>query len=144
MTVTFFGHAKFTFHREQYLQTVLENLIVNEGASDFYVGNNGEFDRIVRSTLEKLQKIYPHINYTVVLAYMPTGMECEDSHTLFPEQVAGALRRFAIDKRNRWMLERASVVVTYVICPGGASKYMELARKKGKRVINLGEIQSGI
>ena len=45
---------------------------------------------------------------------------------------------FAIDKRNRLMLDWADVVVTYVCTSiGGAAKFKALAEKKEKRVINL-------
>ena len=125
-----------------HVYTILEDLIVKEGACDFYVGNNGAFDREVHYALKKLKKQYPHIRYTIVLAYMPNAAASADDHTLFPEQVARAMPRFAIDKRNRWMLERADVVVTFVKHIGGAAKYMELAERKGKRVINLAQLQS--
>ena len=46
--------------------------------------------------------------------------------------------RFAIDHRNRWMVERADTVVCYVHrSVGGAARYVELATRKGKCVISL-------
>ena len=63
-----------------------------------------------------------------------TGM----SHTVFPEGLESVPPRYAIDRRNRWMLDRSDYVVTYVRNPyGGAAKYKELAIKKHKTVIEL-------
>ena len=46
--------------------------------------------------------------------------------------------RFAIERRNRWMLRQAEVVVTYVRYTwGGAHKFKSAAEKQGKRVIEL-------
>ena len=42
--------------------------------------------------------------------------------------------------RNRWMLERSDIVVTYVRSPGGAAKFKALAERKGKHVIEVAGI----
>lgn len=48
--------------------------------------------------------------------------------------------RFAIDRRNCWMLDRADIVVVYVKSPvGGAAKFKAMAESKKKMVINLAE-----
>ena len=62
------------------------------------------------------------------------------SDTIFPEELAKVPRRFAIDKRNHWMIERSSVVVTYVKNNiGGAAKFKEIAEKKGLNIINISD-----
>ena len=68
---TFFGHRDCSESVMPALEKVLIDLIENEEVADFYVGNQGAFDRIVRTVLKKLSLCYPHIRYTVVLAYMP-------------------------------------------------------------------------
>ena len=48
--------------------------------------------------------------------------------------------RFAISYRNKWMIKRADIVVTYVTHGfGGAVKFKEIAEKQGKMVIELSE-----
>ncbi len=70
MTVTFFGHRNTPDSVQPILKKTLIQLIVNEDADTFYVGNEGSFDRMVYGTLKELRKIYPFIEYKVVLAYL--------------------------------------------------------------------------
>ncbi|MBP3323137.1 MAG: DUF1273 family protein [Clostridia bacterium] len=72
MTCTFFGHKDTPFDIKDKLKNTLVSLIEKQGAKVFYVGNQGNFDIIVRHILEELKNEYSHIDYTVVLAYMPT------------------------------------------------------------------------
>ena len=80
------------------------------------------------------------IRYEVVLAALPkqTDTALEKHPALLPEGIENAPPRFAIDARNRWMVDRSDIVVTYVKRPfGGAAKFKELAEKKNKTVIEL-------
>ena len=146
MTVSFFGHRKICGNEEikRKLKEILQKLIAENGATNFYVGNNGEYDTIVRKTLKELKKDYPQINYAVVLSYLPIENKIKEnddySDTIFPEELAKVPRRFAIDKRNHWMIERSSAVVTYVKNNiGGAAKFKEIAEKKGLNIINISD-----
>ncbi len=137
---TFFGHREYPAEIKPILRSTLEDLIVNHGVDQFYVGNQGQFDAYFRSTLRELTKKYPHIRYAVVLAYMPGATsEYEDySDTMLPEGIEAVHPRCAISWRNSWMLQKADFVVTYITHTwGGAYKFAEQARKKGKRVINI-------
>ena len=139
MTVTFFGHKDTPKEKEQTLLTTLVDLIENHGATEFYVGNNGNFDTLVRRQLEDLSQTYP-ITYNVVLAYLPTKKSEYDgfTNTLLPEGIETAPKRFAISYRNKWMLEQSDVVVTYVTHSfGGAAQFKAMAERQGKMVIEL-------
>lgn len=76
--VTFFGHKDTPKEIEPSLRTTLINLIENKNTNVFYVGNNGNFDQIVRRQLEVLSHIYP-ITYSIVLAYLPTEKNKHDN-----------------------------------------------------------------
>lgn len=88
MTVTFFGHRECPADIMESLLKTLRNLIENKNADIFYVGNNGSFDSIVKAALKSLKLDYPHIRYSVVLAYLPTEKDSyphtDFSDTLFP------------------------------------------------------------
>lgn len=86
MTCTFFGHSDTPAEIRGILKETVINLIENQGADLFYVGNHGSFDRIAGSVLKELSSIYPHIRYYVVLAYLPTS-DYKDIPTLFPEGI---------------------------------------------------------
>ena len=105
----------------------------------FYVGNNGNFDTMVRRQLEALSQAYP-ITYSVVLAYLPTKKSEYDDYanTILPEGIETTPKRFAISYRKKWMIQQSDVVVTYVTHSfGGAAQFKELAEIQGKTLIEL-------
>ena len=141
MTVTFFGHKDTPKEIEPTLRTTLVDLIENHGATEFYVGNNGNFDTRVRCQLENLSQTYP-ITYSVVLAYLPTKKSEYDDYTntILPEGIETIPKRFAISWRNKWMTQQADTVVTYVTHTyGGAWQFKAMAERQGKIVIELSE-----
>ena len=141
MVCTFFGHKDTPKEIEPTLRSTLIDLIENKNATVFYVGNNGNFDTMVRHQLENLSQTYP-ITYSVVLAYLPTEKNKYDdlSHSIYPEGLETVPKRFAISWRNKWMIQQSDVVVTYVTRTyGGAAQFKELAERQGKTVIELSE-----
>ena len=137
---TFFGHRECPDSIKPKLREALAELIENCGVNMFYVGHQGRFDSMVRSTLKALKAEYPHIDYAVVLAYPPArgtgGMDYSD--TLLPEGIETVHPRFAISWRNRWMLKQCDYVVCYVIHSwGGAAQFAEAAEKQKKQIVRL-------
>lgn len=142
---TFFGHRDTPDDIKPILEQILVDLIENKNVSLFYVGLEGNFDGIVIKALKELVKKYPHIKYYVVLAYMPKerdeDMFLEKYETIYPDELEKTPLRFAIHKRNRWMVLKSDYVVTYIRRNiGGAAIFKELAEKKNKNVINIYDI----
>ncbi|MBO5359563.1 MAG: hypothetical protein J6B25_01845 [Clostridia bacterium] len=138
-TVTFFGHRDTPKEIESALRLTLIDLIENKNATVFYVGNHGNFDDMVRRQLEDLSQTYP-ITYSVVLAYLPTEKNKYDNltNTIYPEGLENVPKRFAISYRNKWMIQQADTVVSYVIRTyGGAAQFKELAERLDKTVFEL-------
>ena len=51
----------------------------------------------------------------------------------------------AIQKRNQCMIDRADLVVVYVNhSSGGSYQAMHYAERKGKRILNLAEVEDGL
>ena len=141
MTATFFGHKDTPKEIEPTLRTTLVDLIENKSVTVFYVGNNGNFDTMVRCQLEDLSQTYP-ITYSVVLAYLPTKKSEYDDYTntILPEGIETKPKRFAISYRNKWMIQQSDIVVTYVTHSfGGAAQFKNTAERKGKTIIELSE-----
>ncbi|MBQ8766443.1 MAG: hypothetical protein IJZ16_06515 [Clostridia bacterium] len=139
MVCTFFGHKDTPKEIEPTLRSTLIDLIENKNVNVFYIGNNGNFDTMVRRQLEDLSHIYP-ITYSVVLAYLPTEKNKYDNliNTIYPEGLEAVPKRFAISWRNKWMIQQANVVVTYVTHNfGGAARFKEMAERQEKTIINL-------
>ena len=142
MVCTFFGHKDTPKEIEPTLRSTLIDLIENKNATMFYVGNNGNFDLMVRHQLEELSELYP-ITYNVVLAYLPTEKNKYDNltNTIYPEGIESVPKRFAIFWRNKWMIQQSDIVVTYVTHNfGGAAQFKEMAVKQKKIVVELSKI----
>ena len=140
MTVTFCGHSNLydsdgTIGAK--LVEVLEQLVA-EGADQFYLGGYGSFDALAAKTVKDLQKAHPQIHSTLVLPYLNRqyNEKLYDDTTYPPlEEVP---RRYAISRRNEWMVDQADVVVSYVDHGwGGAAKTLEYAQRKKKRIISV-------
>ena len=137
---TFFGHRDCPETIKPKIRTAVINLIENHGVTMFYVGNQGNFDRLVRSVLKEVTTAYPGVGYAVVLAYMPSAKKSADdfSDTLLPDGIEKVPKRFAISWRNKWMIEHADYVVTYVTrLFGGAAQFSALAKSKGKIIYDI-------
>lgn len=143
VTCCFFGHKDAPSSIYAKLEAAVEELIIENGVSSFLVGNHGYFDRMALDALRKLKIKYPHINYNVVLAYMPGEKEewnpYHYSETMLPEGIEGVHPKYAISWRNKWLVDESDIVVAYITHSwGGAAKYVGMATKRGKNVINLG------
>lgn len=139
---TFFGHKNTPEIIQPLIANTIKELITEHGVTTFYVGNQGGFDRLVYLTLKKLKKTYPKIKYYVVLAYLPTkntNYEYIDfTDTVFPDCLTNVPPKFAIHRRNNYMIEKSDYVITYIKNNfGGASQFAEKAKRKNKTVINL-------
>ena len=139
-TCCFFGHREVTHNIREKLKATIEKLITEDNVTEFYVGHQGQFDNMVYSVLKELKAKYPQIRYTVVLAYMPDERikELYGEDTLFSDGLESVPKRFAISKRNDWMIEQSGYAVCYVHkITGGAAKFREKAEKKGLQIIDV-------
>lgn len=137
-----FGHRDTPEDIEPILRQILIELIEREQVLLFYVGLEGRFDGIVIKILRELSKTYTDIKYYVVLAYMPKNRDedlfIKKYSTIYPDGLEKTPLKFAIHKRNSWMVKKSDYVVTYVKHSfGGAAQFKELAEKQNKRVINI-------
>lgn len=139
-TCCFFGHREVTHNIKDKLIAIIEKLITEDNVTEFYVGHQGQFDWMVYSVLKELKAKYPQIRFTVVLAYMPDEYKRElyGEDTLFPDGLENVPKKFAISKRNDWMIQQSGFAVCYVHkITGGAAKFREKAEKKVLKVIDV-------
>ena len=136
---TFFGHRDAPPGIKSSLRQVILDLIERQGVKQFYVGNQGGFDAMVRTLLAEFE-LTCGIRYEVVLAYMPKKEDplYDPNHTVLPEGIEAVPPRFAIEYRNKWMIDQSDIVITYVHRSfGGAAKFKKLAEKRNKMVIQI-------
>jgi len=135
---TFFGHRTVTQNIRDELFSQISYIIESCGVDTFWVGHQGSFDETVISVLESIKKVYPCISCNIVLSNLRKANNSSlGLDTVFPEELEGSIPRFAIDKRNRWMIEHSDFAITYVMRDGGAQKYKDILLKKNKTVIEL-------
>ena len=139
-TCTFFGHRDAPDKSEEALRETIIELIENENVNLFYVGNNGNFDRMVLKILKSLKEKYSHIRFFVVLAYIPKNRIQEEYElTIIPEAVEKVPYKYAILERNHWMISKSDFVIGYVNNIGKSNDFLKLAEKKGLVVINIAD-----
>ena len=137
---TFFGHSECYGLDAAALRSTIEDLI-QQGVTEFVIGSHGQFDGMVFSCLQNLSKDY-EISYSVALAYLPTHKEDYDiyhGHSFYPEGQEIGPAKFAIERRNRYLIDSADICLCYIDHTfGGAYKFARMAKNRGLQVINLG------
>ena len=90
--------------------------------------------------LADLSKRYAHIRCCIVLAYMPGPQAQYPLPTLLPEGIEAIPPRYAIDFRNRWLVQHCDYAVCYITRSfGNAAKYARSAEKQDKKLIRIKE-----
>ena len=143
MIITFCGHSKLSDHdiiQDQLTQELRSRL--EQGSHKFYLGGYGAFDLLAAKVLHKLKAEYPELESILVLPYLDRQMDASlYDGTIYPP-LENVPKRFAISRRNKWMIEKADILIACVNHDwGGASKTLEYAVKKGLHIINLGGLQ---
>ena len=139
LIVTFCGHGDILYsdNTKEELYTQIENLII-QGADKFLLGGYGNFDLLAAHTVKDLKNKYPHINSSLVIPYINRSY----NQSFYDETVYPPLEnvplRYAISKRNQWMIENCDILICYVYHSwGGAYTTYSYAKKKNKTIINL-------
>ena len=145
MTITFCGHFNCLFSDEEKdeLKQLLIKEIIKNPTCKFYLGGYGDFDSLCLRTLRELKKEFQDIELIFITPYLDKSyskLEFAKYHyddVIFPP-LESVPRKFAILKRNEWMVEEADLVIAYVMYSwGGAAKTLEYAKRKKKTIINL-------
>lgn len=145
---SFFGHSDFwsDSERERIIKAQIVDCIQNRGITHFLIGGYGEFDIFCAKYLRELRAIYPQIRTTLVLAYLGRKMDDFEKEyirrtfdsTIFPP-IENVPPRFAIVKRNEWIVRESDFVIFFVERAwGGAYQMLRYARGRKKAFVNLG------
>lgn len=110
----------------------------------FYCGGYGDFDLLCGRVLYELkQEGYLFESYYIT-PYLEKDRRLQDP--LFLKHYDGTIYpplektppRFAIEKRNRWMVDKSDLILCYVLYSfGGAAKTRAYAEKKKKSILDL-------
>lgn len=139
MICAFFGHRDIACCDA--LDDTIRRAISEYDADTFWVGGYGGFDRLAAGSVCRVKQEHPHIRLLLIRAYLPrqgeTLAECYDS-SIYPEGLETVPQRFAISRRNHWMVDHCDMAITYVSHSyGGAYQAYRGVIKRGVPVINL-------
>ena len=139
MNVTFCGHSKLyqTENISKWLDIILPALIEG-GATTFFLGGYGDFDSLAAAAVRRQKASYPSIEAILVLAYLNREIDIPryDRTTYPPLETVPP--RYAILKRNEWMVCKSDVVISGVAHGwGGAAKTLDYAKRRGKVIVQF-------
>lgn len=135
--VTFCGHRDLPDRAavEAWLRRTLPCLYA-QGARRFYVGGYGAFDAAAAALA--LRAAHPEVEVVLVRPYLDAGPAPQPGMASVYPPLERVPRRFAIARRNRWMVDQADVVVACVQRSwGGAVEMLRYAQRRGKAVLSF-------
>ncbi len=146
MVVVFFGHANFIGSPsiEEKIHSYLKEIIRQEYA-EFYFGGYGGFDTFAFSCVKKFQQVNQKVKTFFITPYITESYQ--RNHLLeLSKQYDGVLYpplehvpyKWAISRRNQWMIEQADIVITYMRHKyGGAWQAYRSAQKRKRSFIPI-------
>lgn len=143
MVVTFCGHSKIADKdtvRKRLTNEIQE--LLRAGYRKFYLGGYGDSNNLAAAVLDEMKEDYPDMERLLILPYPDRQVDASlYDGTLYPP-LENVPKRFAISRRNKWMVEKSSVIIACVDHDwGGAAKTLEHAVRKGLRIISIGGIR---
>ena len=139
--VTFCGHGEFYGDEDakRWLRETVEALI-QRGADDFLLGGYGGFDTCAASVVWEMKQKHSSIRSTLVLPYLDRTVDATKYDGTHYPPLERVPPRYAISKRNEYMVNEADIVVAYVIHGwGGAAATLAYAERKHKEIIRYAE-----
>lgn len=143
--ITFFGHSSYTYNEDdkkrllQYIEQVSKGDQVN-----FYLGEYGNFDFFAKKCAKQYQQIHTNAKIVFITPYLNKWLENRKEYfekeydEIFYPELENVPLKYAISKRNEWMIRQADYVFVYVKTHfGGAYNALLYAAKHNKPYFNL-------
>ena len=148
MVISFLGHSSLCNCNDLF-ESVKKAITDNIGVCDnavFLCGGYGDFDDLCTRVCRSVKKERGNCEIVYVTPYMTVGqqekiknwMELRIYDSVIYPQLEKVLLKFAINKRNEWMIDQSDFVIAYAEHSfGGAYQSLKYAYRKGKRIVNL-------
>lgn len=148
MIITFVGHGTLNISPElsAKIRKTIENNIIDQEYVAFYCGGYGDFDNHCARLCREIKTNHPQCEVVFVTPYLTPSQQTKMMYlldnklydtTVYPP-LENVIPRFAISKRNEWMIDKADLIIAFVNHEyGGAQKTLKYAQRKKKRIINL-------
>ena len=124
----------------------IRNNIIDVKLVTCYLGGYGDFDEICARACRELKQEYDDIEVVYVTPYISLSEQAKikemQSYGLCDTSIYPPIEnvplRFAISKKNEWMMTNADLIIAYVNRSyGGAYKSLQVAKRKKKKIINI-------
>jgi len=151
MIISFAGHSSITSHNKvkAVVKEQIKRSVTDTDKIIFYLGGYGDFDNICAMACKEIKGERDGIEIVYVTPYISLyGQEKIKERlssglydtSLYPP-IENTPPRFAISKRNEWMMSNADLIIAYVDHNfGGAYRSLQIAKMKKKRIINICEL----
>jgi hypothetical protein len=150
MIITFCGHKDIS-DRQLILNKLIKTLepyFKGNIPLTFYCGGYGGFDSVASQAVDVLRKTYSEIEAEKIYVTPYIAASCKEKldtlKNYYDEIIYPPLEnvplRFAISRRNEWMVDNSDIIIAYVMHNwGGAAKTLEYAKRHKKNIIQLHE-----
>ncbi len=148
MIITFADHSFVPSQNKikEIVKEQIRNHISNDEFVTFYLGGYGHFDSICAHACRELRQEFSKVELVYVTPYRSLSeqekikdmqrMGIYDT-SIYPP-IENTPPKFAISKRNEWMMANADLVIVYVNRTyGGAYQSLQAAKRKKKKIINI-------
>jgi len=145
MIITFCGHSDYLSKPEdkERLLKLIEKVAFGTQV-EFYLGGYGNFDSFALKCAKKYKEKHKNTKLVFITPYLDKWLNVREDilkneydEIIYPE-IENVPKRFAILKRNEWMIDQANYVFAYVKTHyGGAYKTLLYAHKQKKPYTNL-------
>ena len=134
----FIGHADASTEVFPALAEAVERHISEYGATVFYVGNYGTFDRMAARAVINSREKHPEISLFLLLPYHPAERQVIFGQgfdgSFYPPGMEKVPRRFAIVRANRYMIDHADYLIAHAWHPASnARNLVDYARKREEK-----------
>ena len=142
MVITFCGHSKYEGTAEDEIKILkLLNQKAGNSSVEFFLGGYGGFDWFAYRCAKKFQKEHEEAKVIWITPYLNSSLSDDKKNRfdliVYPELEKIPLK-YAIVYRNRWMVEQADIVISYIINQyGGAYAMYQYAKRKNKEIYNI-------
>jgi uncharacterized phage-like protein YoqJ len=148
MIITFAGHAFISSNNriKEIVKEQIKNHVDSSGHITCYLGGYGNFDEICACACRELKQEHYDIEVVYVSPYLSLQEQAKIKEmqrsglydaSIYPP-IEKTPPRFAISKRNEWMMTNADLIIAYVNHSyGGAYKSLQVAKRKNKKIINI-------
>ena len=152
MNIMFCGHSRLP--DKETVSAELERSLIaifmqarREGIKlEFLCGGYGDFDLLSAITVNNIKKRFNSVESSIyfITPYITQSYKQRINQVLtifvgiiYP-LIESVPYRFAINKRNEWMVKNSDIVIAYVKYSwGGAARTLEYAKKKNKFIIMI-------